>query len=86
MSAPIAAARWRAAAWPGFETASKAARSPSSSRARRDACRIAIHVGGLPVFDHREALRPRRGCTPFPSPDYEEEKRARRRKRRNERA
>jgi len=36
-------------------------------------CRVAIHVGGLPVFDHREALRPATRPLPAIQPDFEEE-------------
>jgi hypothetical protein len=35
-------------------------------------CPMAIHVAGLPVFDHREALRPPTRLTSMPQPDYEE--------------
>ena len=36
-------------------------------------CPMAIHVGGLPVYDHREALRPATRLAPHPHPDFEEE-------------
>jgi hypothetical protein len=36
-------------------------------------CSMAIHVGGLPVFDHREALRPATRLLPPAQPDYEGE-------------
>ena len=36
-------------------------------------CTIAAHVGGLPVFDHREALRPSTRVTPTAQSDYEGE-------------
>jgi hypothetical protein len=39
---------------------------------KADACRMAIHVAGLPVFDHREALRPSTRLHPPVQPDYEE--------------
>jgi hypothetical protein len=35
-------------------------------------CTIPIHVGGLPVYDHREALRPSTRPLPPIQPDYEE--------------
>jgi hypothetical protein len=40
---------------------------------KADGCPIAIHVGGLPVFDHREALRPSTRLRLRAQPDFEEE-------------
>jgi hypothetical protein len=37
------------------------------------ACRVAVHVGGVPVYDHREALRPPTRLIPPIEGDYEEE-------------
>jgi len=39
---------------------------------KADGCQIAIHVAGLPVFDHREALRPPTRHASVVQPDYEE--------------
>lgn len=36
-------------------------------------CSMPIHVGGAPLFDHREALRPATRPVPHPQPDYEGE-------------
>jgi len=36
-------------------------------------CTIAAHVGGLPVFDHREALRPSTRVPPPVQSDWEGE-------------
>lgn len=36
------------------------------------ACRLASHVGGLPIYDHREALRPSTRLAPPVQPDFEE--------------
>ncbi|MFO7301988.1 MAG: hypothetical protein DIU54_006155 [Acidobacteriota bacterium] len=36
------------------------------------ACLIEMHVAGLPVHDHREALRPSTRYAPTVHPDYEE--------------
>jgi hypothetical protein len=36
-------------------------------------CTIAGHVSNLPVFDHREALRPATRHLPPAQPDWEEE-------------
>lgn len=35
-------------------------------------CALSIHVPGLPVHDHREALRPSTRFAPMAHPDYEE--------------
>ena len=36
-------------------------------------CRMSIHVGGQPVYDHREALRPATRLLPHLHSDFEEE-------------
>ncbi len=36
------------------------------------ACHMSIHVDGLPVFDHREALRPANRPLPPVQSDYED--------------
>jgi hypothetical protein len=36
-------------------------------------CIVPIHVGGLPVYDHREALRPATRYLPSLQSDHEEE-------------
>jgi hypothetical protein len=36
------------------------------------ACQMALHVAGLPLYDHREALRPATRPIPEAQPDYEE--------------
>ncbi len=35
-------------------------------------CAVSNHVGGLPIFDHREALRPSTRVVPPPHTDVEE--------------
>jgi hypothetical protein len=40
---------------------------------KADGCPIAGHVSGLPVFDHREALRPSTRLRLRTQADYEEE-------------
>ena len=40
---------------------------------KAEGCSMAIHVGGLPVFDHREALRPATRLLPSVHSDHEEE-------------
>jgi hypothetical protein len=37
---------------------------------KAESCGVAIHVAGLPVFDHREALRPATRQLPAEQPDY----------------
>lgn len=37
------------------------------------ACRVNGHLGGVPVYDHREALRPPTRLIPPVEGDYEEE-------------
>jgi hypothetical protein len=39
---------------------------------KADGCRMAIHVAGLAVYDHREALRPSTRLHPTIQPDYED--------------
>jgi hypothetical protein len=40
---------------------------------KAETCTIPIHVGGLPLFDHREALRPATRPLAPAQPDYEGE-------------
>ena len=35
-------------------------------------CGVSIHVAGLPIYDHREALRPSTRLAPPAHPDYED--------------
>jgi hypothetical protein len=37
---------------------------------KSDGCQVQIHVGGLPVFDHREALRPATRRLPGAQPGF----------------
>jgi hypothetical protein len=39
---------------------------------KADGCTMSIHVAGLPVYDHREALRPSTRLLPPVHTDYEE--------------
>ncbi len=36
-------------------------------------CTMSIHVSGLPIYDHREALRPATRVTPIEHSDFEGE-------------
>ena len=40
---------------------------------KAEGCPMQIHVAGLPVYDHREALRPATRPLEPVQPDYEEE-------------
>jgi hypothetical protein len=40
---------------------------------KADSCGVSIHVSGLPIFDHREALRPATRLLPTAQPDFEED-------------
>lgn len=37
-----------------------------------DGCGVSLHVAGLPLYDHREALRPATRSLPPQQTDYEE--------------
>jgi hypothetical protein len=37
------------------------------------ACRLSLHVAGLPIYDYREALRPSTRISPMEEEGYEEE-------------
>jgi hypothetical protein len=39
---------------------------------KSSACSMAMHVAGLPIYDHREALRPPTRLAPAAHSDYEE--------------
>jgi hypothetical protein len=56
----------------GFETGVEG--SPVTVVVRRKApgCSVPIHVAGLPLYDHREALRPATRPIPQVQPDFEE--------------
>jgi len=41
--------------------------------AKGSACALSIHVAGVPVYDHREALRPATRPLPPLQTDFEEE-------------
>ena len=39
---------------------------------KAETCPVPNHVGGLPIYDHREALRPATRLAPPPQPDLDE--------------
>ena len=40
---------------------------------KSSACQMSVHVGGMAVYDHREALRPSTRLMPPAAGEYEEE-------------
>jgi hypothetical protein len=40
---------------------------------KAELCGVSVHVAGLPLFDHREALRPATRLLASTQPDFEEE-------------
>lgn len=40
---------------------------------KAEACTLSIHVAGMPIFDHREALRPATRPFAAPQPDFGDE-------------
>ncbi len=39
---------------------------------KAETCTLAIHVGGMPLYDHRPAFRPSTRVSPPVQPDYED--------------
>ena len=39
---------------------------------KSETCTIALHVGGMPLYDHHPAMRPMTRVSPQPQPDYED--------------
>lgn len=39
---------------------------------KAETCTVTLHVSGLPVYDHREAMRPPTRFAPTIQPDFEE--------------
>ncbi len=57
----------------GFRTGVEGSPVTVMVQKKADGCTISAHVGGLPVFDHREALRPSTRLGLRIQPDYEGE-------------
>ena len=70
---PLAAARMACGCMAGFRHGVEGSPITVVITQKGDACQVAFHVASLPVFDHREALRPSTRHTMMPQPDYEEE-------------
>lgn len=72
-SVPLAAARMACGCVAGFRHGVEGSPITVVITHKAERCQVAIHVGGLPVFDHREALRPSTRHAPIAQPDFEEE-------------
>jgi hypothetical protein len=72
MAQPEMAARLACGCELGFATGVEG--SPVTVLVRRKApgCAVPTHVAGLPLYDHREALRPATRPIPQVQPDFEE--------------
>ncbi len=56
----------------GFEPGVEGSPVTVVVRRKSPACTMSIHVAGLPLYDHREALRPATRPLPQIQPDFEE--------------
>ncbi|HSG00456.1 MAG TPA: hypothetical protein VLA20_04960 [Vicinamibacterales bacterium] len=56
----------------GFEPGVEGSPVTIVVRQKAAGCPVAIHVAGLPLYDHREALRPANRPLPQVQPDFEE--------------
>jgi len=72
-STPLAVARMACGCQAGFRHGVEGSPITVVITHKSDGCQVSIHVAGLPVFDHREALRPPTRHTPLIQPDFEEE-------------
>jgi len=72
-SVPLAAARLACGCVAGFRDGTEGSPITVVITHKAETCQVPIHVAGLPVFDHREALRPSTRHTPVVQPDFEEE-------------
>lgn len=70
---PLAAARMACGCVAGFRHGVEGSPITVVITKKAEGCQLAIHVAGLPVFDHREALRPPTRHTMVVQPDFEEE-------------
>jgi hypothetical protein len=57
----------------GFRTGVEGSPVTVVVQRKADACTISAHVAGLPVYDHREALRPSTRSGVRTQPDWEGE-------------
>ena len=73
MSDPSLTARLACGCQVGFRTGVEGSPITVIVSRKADACTISAHVSGLPVFDHREALRPSTRLGVRMQSDYEGE-------------
>ena len=69
---PLAAARMACGCMAGFRHGVEGSPITVVITHKGDACQVAFHVASLPVFDHREALRPSTRLLPPEETEYEE--------------
>lgn len=69
----LAAARMACGCMAGFRHGVEGSPITVVITRKAEGCQVAIHVAGLPVYDHREALRPSTRHTMTAQPDFEEE-------------
>jgi len=72
MTTPALAARLACGCLAGFQDGVEGSPVTVVIRQKAPSCGVASHVGGLPVYDHREALRPATRPIPPVQPDFEE--------------
>ena len=56
----------------GFEPGLEGSPVTVVVRRKASSCQVGIHAAGLPLYDHREALRPATRPISQAQPDYEE--------------
>jgi len=69
---PTATARLACGCVVGFRAGVEGSPVTVVVRTKAETCALSTHVGGVPLFDHREALRPATRPVSPVQPDYEE--------------
>ena len=72
MAEQVVAARLSCGCELGFEPGVEGSPVTVVVRRKAPSCHLSIHVAGVPLFDHREALRPATRPIPQVQPDFEE--------------
>jgi len=72
MVKPLTTARLACGCILAFQDAGPGAPVTVVVQRKSEACALAIHVAGMPLYDHRAAVRPATRVTPPVQPDYEE--------------
>ena len=70
---PLAAARMACGCMAAFRHGVEGSPITVVIARKGEACHVSFHVTDVPVFDHREALRPSTRHPMLPQPDFEEE-------------